>query len=954
MKKKKLFVGILMASAVFGLAACGGNTGTTTTSGTTTTETTTQQGDTKYSVKFMDGTTEVSSVEVAQGGKVTKPATNPTKAEDNNNTYEFVTWCKDSALTTEFNFETETISAATTIYAKFAAVSKDTVIKMNGTEYASITAAFAAIPATSTDTFEITLPKGTYNEDAIRYTGSATIKIKGNTAAKYGADVIITGHGSNMGKEKERELFEIQGSANIILENVTLLSDWSRADHTGDVQAEVLGTDTTGYTVAYNCGFKSHQDTLRTTGKAWFYGCYIEGDTDFMWMEEGGKVALYENCEIVSLYDEHAESNKHRSYLTAPRMAISTKVGKGLVIYNSTVKETEAAKDGQQTYLARTPWQSGVYNQVAYIHTTCEGIEASVWYGSQIATEYSKTVIGWKMDKFTADSIGYAGNDDIVDDATVAKEFNGRKSILNRVYDTGKQKYEKDAANVWDIDAVISANGFLVDVDSSSDTIEGEVVGETTTYLFDGTTDQSALCEGFAKQNGDDKPHYVGNNGATITIPVSGKCYVEVYGYYSGTVEAKAGSQGEGVMFFNNGSTKAEVINTYAVYDASATSVVLTAKATTYIRKVVVTTDSTIEEKKVTSIEVTGNRKTNYIGVSLQLTANITPKDATNKSVKWSSTDESIGTVDPYTGKAKFLKEGTVKFIATACDGSGVTGEITCKPIDGNWSEIEWYTTDSTVATETGATGINFFDVTTYKQIKDVAGNNKSYTYTNLKGESFTTGYGMKLNSSGKMNVCTLKPATLTIVIAPHQNLGVIEPSVVDEDTNGSPIKATVTTEGELTIYTYKLPGAGSWKITRGDGNEDSPILYAKCVVDDAISSDTSLLFGSADGNYESQKAFNITATIVDNGTNNSKIYGGNIEFNVEAGAQVEVYANWGQDYIINGDDGQPIVVEGTNVGNDGKKFYTYTKRTTVVIQCDPDNDGDNYFYWIKVTFPNE
>ena len=29
-------------------------------------------------------------------------------------------------------------------------------------------------------------------------------------------------------------------------------------------------------------------------------------------------------------------------YLTAPRMAISTKVGKGLVIYNSTVKETEA------------------------------------------------------------------------------------------------------------------------------------------------------------------------------------------------------------------------------------------------------------------------------------------------------------------------------------------------------------------------------------------------------------------------------------------------------------------------------------------------------------------------------------------------------------------------------------------------------------------------------------
>lgn len=44
MKKKKLFVGILMASAVFGLAACGGDTGTTTSGIPTTTTTTTTQG----------------------------------------------------------------------------------------------------------------------------------------------------------------------------------------------------------------------------------------------------------------------------------------------------------------------------------------------------------------------------------------------------------------------------------------------------------------------------------------------------------------------------------------------------------------------------------------------------------------------------------------------------------------------------------------------------------------------------------------------------------------------------------------------------------------------------------------------------------------------------------------------------------------------------------------------
>ncbi|MBQ3253361.1 MAG: hypothetical protein IJA65_02305 [Acholeplasmatales bacterium] len=110
-------------------------------------------------------------------------------------------------------------------------------------------------------------------------------------------------------------------------------------DHPGDVQAEVLGTDTTGNTAAYNCSFKSHQDTIRTAGKAWFYNCYVEGDVDFLWMESGGKVALYEECEIVSVYDDAAST--HNTYITAPRMAESVKVGKGLVIYNSVVRESE-------------------------------------------------------------------------------------------------------------------------------------------------------------------------------------------------------------------------------------------------------------------------------------------------------------------------------------------------------------------------------------------------------------------------------------------------------------------------------------------------------------------------------------------------------------------------------------------------------------------------------------
>ncbi|MDE7106087.1 MAG: InlB B-repeat-containing protein, partial [Anaeroplasmataceae bacterium] len=45
-------------------------------------------------------------------------------------------------------------------------------IFMNGTEYATLQAAFAAIPETSKDMYTITLGKGTYNENGLMYKGS--------------------------------------------------------------------------------------------------------------------------------------------------------------------------------------------------------------------------------------------------------------------------------------------------------------------------------------------------------------------------------------------------------------------------------------------------------------------------------------------------------------------------------------------------------------------------------------------------------------------------------------------------------------------------------------------------------------------------------------------------------------------------------------------------------------
>ena len=148
------------------------------------------------------------------------------------------------------------------------------LIDSNGTitGFDKIQSALDAI-GNSEGEYTILLEKGTYSEIFINYNGPANITFKGNTSAKYGADVIVTGRGSNMGAERARELIELQGSGNFIFENLTLLSDLSRKDVKGDAQAEVLGFDGTGTVACYNCSFLSHQDTLRTTGKTWFYKC---------------------------------------------------------------------------------------------------------------------------------------------------------------------------------------------------------------------------------------------------------------------------------------------------------------------------------------------------------------------------------------------------------------------------------------------------------------------------------------------------------------------------------------------------------------------------------------------------------------------------------------------------------------------------------------------------------
>lgn len=569
----------------------------------------------------------------------------------------------------------------------------------------------AAIDSVKDDgEYTISLPKGTYKE-VLYYNGPATIKLSGQTTEKYGKDVIISE--ANDGDiclnkradsaQKKRCIIEFEGTGNLILENLTVQNTFERGSVKGsNTQAETLGYDGSGFVAAYNCSFLSHQDTLRTTGKTWFYNCYVEGDTDFIWMESTGKVALFEECEINAVYDE-----KHTTkiaYVGAPRMQIGPTAGKGLVIYNSKL----ITDPRQKTYLGRTPWRAGYYNQIAYINTKADGIEKEIWLEQPLtAPGVPQNIIGWKMDSKTAKSLklNTKNRADIIPEADVKNEFNGRNAIVNRYFDILSNKYRKDSDTEWDLNSLAAKSGWKVSKDKSSALAKGEQ-DKKTVYAFDGTTDNSALkLNGFAKEEG--KSHVEGNAGDSITIPLSAKAIVKVTGYNLGTGTIKAGKQGPVSYYFSNGTTDSTLSKSYVVYENNS-ELSITADTKTYITKIEILPDDSLKFRPVTAIKVNTykNRKQLQGKKTMQMSAVLTPQNPTNDEYTWSVSNPDAAEIDPngYLTAKSVKEDCVIKVIATSKDQNGVKGEAELKilkPEEGAFSAI-WLNSEATSTTLEG------------------------------------------------------------------------------------------------------------------------------------------------------------------------------------------------------------------------------------------------------------
>ena len=137
----------------------------------------------------------------------------------------------------------------------------------------------------------------------------------------------------------------------------------------------------------------------------------------------------------------------------------------------------------------------------------------------------------------------------------------------------------------------------------------------------------------------------------------------------------------------------------------------------------------TVVPISVESITLSASTWSGTVGEKMLLNATVLPEDATNRSVKWTTSDSSVAKVDAE-GRVTALKVGTATITATATDGSGVSADCkievipvsvasielsesvwggvvgesmkltaTVYPVNATYKEIDWSTDNPAVAT---------------------------------------------------------------------------------------------------------------------------------------------------------------------------------------------------------------------------------------------------------------
>ncbi len=239
--------------------------------------------------------------------------------------------------------------------------------------------------------------------------------------------------------------------------------------------------------------------------------------------------------------------------------------------------------------------------------------------------------------------------------------------------------------------------------------------------------------------------------------------------------------------------------------------------------KSTVTVTVTAAPKKVTKISLNATSKSVKVKSTYQIKATVSPSDAANKKVTYSSSNTKIATVNSK-GLVTAKKVGTAKITVKAADGSGVKAVVTIKVTA---PKITLTSGSSTVPLQvkksTTAIKIKSTDVKGEKITKATSSNTKIAT--------------VKVSSNGTLTVTGKKAGTATISVTTTNGgkasakVKVQTGKVVTSKITLNATKVTLKVKGTSTITVTRNPITATEKITYSSSNTKVATVNSKGVV---------------------------------------------------------------------------------------------------------------------------
>ena len=684
-------------------------------------------------------------------------------------------------------------------------------------------------------------------------------------------------------------------AVNCVIEDITISNYWNTQERMDEAKLAIerglaLLVQSDRF-IMKNSRLLGIQDTLELfTGRQYFENTFISGYTDFIFGTNN--TTYFKNCTI-HVIDTEKDDKGTAGYITAfkgSNKGESDAITYGAIFDGCKFTADEGVTEGC-TAIGR-PW--GAYAAVAVMNSELGGYISTKGFSTSKNERYVSMTV--KPTDETAQFVEYNNT--------------GAGAITEAVAGM-RMLTAEEAAKYADFEVIFGkTNRNVTYLDPWNPMSEEVVVDDRTYYYFNGAEGTEGTCYTYT----DNIQGTIGSIGDMTIDATKGKLTFRgsdsqmntgaklIFNVEGGTLVTVISYPGYGYYTINGIAHNAN--DTFSVYFAEATEVVVEATGTSYIYQVIINpNEDAPEAPELQQIKVEGMNINYTVGDDISLDGAV---------VKAYYSDNSIVTVTDYEVDATAVNKAAVGTYDVVFSFSGATATVS---VVYEGSNADPAITENIVLDFTTQDGL------------DAINNNKRITIEEVAGQYyFNNG-----NSRFEGTISFMVKAGAKIIITPYHDAKYVSYTIgyLGEE-------ELMTYTG---AYTYEVDADCTMVYTGLSGNYICSIQ----IVYPAAKENVSITFGS-EGNYKTASAINMSGMNVrDNGGNNSQLSSGSMVLTVYAGATVTVhgYPSYTSYKISDG-------VNTTAEINDVEYTYTVEADGELIISAVNSN---NYFYGIDITY---